>query len=456
MKTTILGPIAALVIGIAAGFIAGKNSAPDPEIDKDIPGDSRSARRAGPSGSSSGGAMASRGNRVKSASEAMSLPGQNNRLQALMDYYAGLDPNQFEEEAKKLEDLPWSERIMVGYLLFARWGEEDPTAAMAYTKTMGFAGMFVKGTVMQSWAAKYPQDAARYYTDNPNEFRMGGMMRGRGRGGSSATVIATEWARQDTPGAMAWAQTLEGRDKSDAMRGIFGQVAKEDPAKAASMLSTVTDEEARRDAQNTIAREWGGKDWDAATSWIAGLPADQQADATARAIRGLADEDPQLAATKITAVPEGEQRNDAVESIARRWGQEDPAAAAAWVMKTGSEEAQADSIGRVVSSWVGQDATEAYAFVQKQPEGAVRDKAASSYVMSNQGGDIQQNLQLAETIGDERTRHWAIGMTAASWARKDKEAATQYVESTESLSDSAKERIKQFSDRGWGRGRGRR
>lgn len=462
MNTAIIAPIAALVIGGAAGFIAGQKSAPEP-MPGEPSGDARAARRSSAAVSSSsssdraGGRSA--GVRVKSAQEAMGLPGQNNRLQALMDYYAGLDPSQFEEEAKKLEDLPWSERIMVGYLLFARWGEEDPIAAMEYTKSMGFAGMFVRGTVMQSWASKYPQDAAAYYKANPNQFRMGGMMGGRrGRGGGSAAqVIATEWARQDGTGAMAWAQSLEGRDQREAMRGIFSQAAKEDPAKAAGMLASVTDPDARRDAQNTIAREWGGKDWDAAQRWISGLPADQQAEATARAIRGLADEDPKLASTKITAIPEGEERDDAVESIARRWGQEDPASAADWVMKTGSEEVQHDSIGRVVSSWVGKDAEAAYAFVEKQPEGAVRDRAASSYVMSNQSGDVQQNLKLAETIGDDRSRHWAIGMTAASWARKDKEAATQYVENSPGLDDRAKERIKQFSDRGWGRGRrGRR
>ncbi|MEJ6572411.1 MAG: hypothetical protein QNL01_02655 [Akkermansiaceae bacterium] len=457
MKATVLGPIAALVIGGAAGFIVGKGAAPAPETDKDVPADARNARRSSGSSSSSGGSS-SRSSRVKSTSEAMALPGQNARLQALMDYYAGLDPSQFEDEAKKLEDLPWSERIMVGYLLFARWGEEDPTAAMAYTKTMGMAGMFVKGTVMQSWAAKYPQDAAKYFTDNPNEFRMGGMMGGRGgRGGSTAGVIATEWARQDSAGAMVWAQGLEGRDQRDAIRGIFEQAAKEDPSKAAGMLSTITDEEARKDAQNTIAREWGAKDWDAAKSWIAGLPADQQADATARALRGLADEDPQAAAAQITALPEGEARTDAMESIARAWSREDPAAAAAWVMANGNEEAQKESIGRVVSSWVGQDSAAALEFVSKQPEGAVRDKAASSYVMSNQGGDIQQNLKLAETIGDERSRSWAIGMTAASWARQDKEAATNYVDSSESLSDEAKSRIKNFTkggDRGWGGRRG--
>ena len=144
-----------------------------------------------------------------------------------------------------------------------------------------------------------------------------------------------------------------------------------------------------------------------------------------------------------------------MEDIAREWSREDPAGAAAWVMANGNEEAQSESIGRVVSSWVGQDPAAALEFVNKQPEGDVRDRAASSYVMSNQGGDIQANLKLAETIGDERSRSRAIGMTAVGWMRQDKEAATQYLETTESLSKESKDRIKQWSGGGGDRGRGR-
>lgn len=455
MKATVLGPVAALVIGGAAGFIAGKNTAPE-GAGEEVNQEARSVRRASGSSSSYGSGSASRSGRVKSIQEAMALPGQNSRLQAMMDYYAGLDPSQFEEEAAKLDDLPWSERIMVGYLLFARWGEEDPTAAMAYTKTMGFAGMFVTGTVMQSWAAKFPQDAAQYYTDNPGEFRMSGMMGGRGgrgRGGAStAALIATEWARQDSAGALSWASTLEGRDQRDATRSVFSQMAKDDPAEAAGMLSSLTDPEAKSDAQRSVAREWGKKDWGEAQAWISGLPADEQAGATAQALRGLADSDPAAAASHLGSIPEGGERNNAMESIAREWGKEDPAAAAAWVMESGTQEAQQESIGRVVSSWVQQDAASALSFVNEQPEGPVRDNAAASYVMANQSGDVQENLKLAETIEDERTRSRTIGMTAAGWMRQDPEAAKSYIENTESLSAESKERINNFSSRGWGRG----
>ena len=136
-----------------------------------------------------------------------------------------------------------------------------------------------------------------------------------------------------------------------------------------------------------------------------------------------------------------------------KWGRDDPAAAAAWVLESGSESAQKESIGDVMSSWVRTDSEAALSFVNEQPEGGVRDNAVSSYVMANQGGDVKDNLNLAETIGDERTRSRAIGMTAAGWMREDPEAAKSYLETTEALSKEAKDRIKRW---GTGGGRGRR
>ncbi len=457
MKVTVLVPVAALIVGGVGGFLAGKSNEPAVDGKTEEVSDTRSARRSTSSSGTSGSETVRR-NRVKSLGEALSIPGQNNRLTALMDYYAQLDPSQFEEEAKKLKNLPWSERMMVGYLLFARWGEEDPTAAIAYTKTMGFAGRFVSGTVMQSWAAKYPQDAADYYTQNPNEFTLAGRFGGRGRGNGTTTaaVIAAEWARQDSAAAMDWAQSLTGRDQRDALQGIVAEAAKGDPSEASAMLASITDTDAKKNAQNSIAFEWGKKDWGQAQAWIATLSGDDQAEATARALRGLADEDPQAAAANISSIVEGDDRDSAVADIAREWGREDPSGAAAWLMESGSVNAQEDGIGRVVSSWVGQDPAGALAFVNDQPAGDVRDEAVSSYVMANQSGDVQQNIQLAETIEGERDRSRAIAVTAMSWAREDKEAATNYINTTEALSDRAKERVIRFAERGGGGGRGGR
>ena len=71
--------------------------------------------------------------------------------------------------------------------------------------------------------------------------------------------------------------------------------------------------------------------------------------------------------------------------------------------------------------------------------------------MSDSKGDPQENIQLAESISDEGSRGWAIGMTTMRWMGQDSEAATDYLQSSDAIDERMKERI---LNRGRG-GRGR-
>ena len=393
-----------------------------------------------------------------SIAEIRNEPGQTARLQKLLDYYADLDPTKFSDEAGKLEDLPFGERMMASYLLFSRWAEVDAQAALAYTDGMGRMGSMVKGTVLQSWASTDPEGAARYYQDHPGDFGM--MGRFGGRGGGAAGQIASEWARQDPDGALTWARGLEGGDASSAIGGIFRQVAGEDPARAAEMALGL-DAEERAGAYRSIAREWGEQDWDAAEAWVAGLPAGERDAALAQAIRGLAGKNPVLAAQQVSSLPAGDERSGAIRTVADNWAGEDPAAAAEWLVRQEGDGLER-SMGDVMSNWVGQDSAAALSFVNAQPEGAMRDSAAANYVYSNRSGDARESLSLAETITNEDSRSRAVGVAAVRWAQDDKEAAVEYVQNSASLSDRSKERIIERASggggdrRGWGgRGRGR-
>ena len=448
MNTSILVGVASLVIGGVGGYLTGASGSGQPEEQKsEVRHSSKAARLM----AASGGGETARRKSGMSLEEIRSEPGQSARMQKLLDFYANLDPTKFGEEAEKLGDLPFGERMMAGYLLFSRWAEVDPQAALAFTDSMGRAGFMVKGTVLQSWASTDPQGAARYFEQNPDDFRrMGGF---GGRGSGAASQIASEWARQDPDAALAWAKGLDGRDASSAIGGIFRQVAGEDPAKAAQMALTLDDEE-RAGAYRSIAREWGKQDWSAAESWISGLPSGEQDAARAQAIRGLAGENPALAAQKVASLAEGDGRSEAIRSVAENWSQRDPAAAADWLVQQQGEEISR-SMRDVMSNWVGQDREAALDFVNAQPEGDMRDSAASNYVFSNRGGDAQESLTLAESISDEGSRSRAVGVAAIRWAQEDTEAAVEYVQNSMTLSADAKERIIERASGGGDDRRGR-
>lgn len=441
-------PIAAscLLIGGGVGYLFGNQGA-DAETTLS-PESSATSEKSSRNRAPGAGVALDSGDKPSSYAEVTAEPGQTARLQALLELYSGLNNEEFVNEAKKLDNLPFNERILASYFLFAAWAEVSPYDALEHAGSqMGPAGMFVRPTILQSWAATDPQGAATYYESNKSEFAMMRMM-GRGQGGMSSgpATIAGEWAKQDPEGALAWAKTLDGRDGEEAMSKALSQIATTDPLKA-SQLTSGLEGSALAEANTSIAREWALKDWSATESWVKSLPAAQQDDALSSAVSSLADDDPKLAGTKALQIPEGSARDKAIENVTRSMARENPAQAVDWVMKNGSEKAQSDAMGDSMGSWVATDSKAAQAFVTAQPEGPVRDAAASSYVINDHAGQGADQVVLAESITDDRSRQWSVGVATLRWMQQDKVAASTYLESTEAISEDAKSRILDRVDR---------
>lgn len=453
MKNPWIFPAAALVVGTLGGFLAGKNTSPSAASTTEETPKQRTRSQSRPE-AVSGNESKRSGTRARSTDEIYRAPGQTNRIQALMDYYAGLSPEQLEAEAGKLEDLPMSERMVASFLLFGKWAETDPIAAMAYTSKMGFTGNFVRPTVLQSWASVDPAGAAKYYADNAREFAMMGMMgggRGPMGGGSGASTIAGEWARQDPAAAMAWASTLTGNEKGSAMGSVIREVANGDPSKAWGMVASM-DKDNQSRAYEDIAAKWGSKNFTEAETMISTLPADQQANAMAAAISGLSKSDPKLAAAKAAAMPAGDDRNQAVSTVARNWSRENPKEAANWALTQGDDAAKSDAIGEVMPNWISQDEKGALAFVNAQQAGPVRDSAASAYVMNNRTGSSVDTLKVAESITEKDKREQAVRVGAIRLMSEDPEAGKTYIQASDAFSDEMKTRAAEGKPLWGGRG----
>lgn len=442
---------AALVVGIGGGYVIGTSTSAGGS-DSSIQSSARSiGPRASGSGSSIGTSSRKGSKRYSGFQEINRLPGTSNRVQALVQYYQGLSPQQLEDEANKLEDLPMGERIMASMLLFSRWGEVDPYTAFDYANGLGWAGMLVRPTVLQSWASVDPASAGKYLNENPRQFAMMGMGGGRGgrggmfSGGGAHSVIAGEWAKQDPDGAIAWANGLE-RGKDGALASVIGEVARDDPQKAATLLAGI-DPEAASGSYRAIAESYGTKDFASAQAWIATLPADQQGAATASAISGLARTDPMAAAAQVTTMEGGAAKDRAVTDVMGAMAQDDPAAAAEFLAQNGSEDAQRDGMRELIPAWVNQDAQAALDYSMSMEEGSARDRALSSYVWSNNEASPADLVKVAENITDDRSRSRSIGWMSARWMREDESSARAYIESSESISDDMKQRIMGGRDR---------
>jgi hypothetical protein len=451
MKNPWIFPMAALVVGAAGGYFSGKAVDVGSAVTSaaEVAQRSRSSERAGASATSESGKKS----RMTSTEEINRLPGNSSRVQALLDFYGGLSAEQLAEEAAKLEQLPVSERMVASFLLFGRWAELDPTAAMAFSGTMGMAGGFVRPTILQSWASVDPANAAKYYAENPREFAMMDMMGGRGpMGGQGASsIIATEWARQDPVAAMAWASSLT-TGKGDAMNAVVGQVAKADPRKAAEMISKM-DAADRAGAYRTVAEQYGAMDFAEAQTWIRSLPADAQQSALESAIEGLSNKDPFEASRQLGLMKDGDAKDDLAGTIIGDLAGADTQAAVDLLKEQTSENAQRGAMRPLMPSLVAKNPIAALALVNSYQPGPVRDSAATAYVWSNSKGEPAELMQVAASITDEGERSRAMGIAAMRWMREDEAAAKAYVESSPAFSEEAKRRI--TSGQGmWGGGRG--
>ena len=371
----------------------------------------------------------------RSSDEVFQMAGQIDRTAQLLLFYENLDPAQFAEEARKLEDLPWSDRIFASYLLFSQWGEEDPQAAMAFADTMGFGGRFVKPTVLQSWAGDSPEQAAQYFIDNPLEFRTGR------RGDSAAAGVAKEWARQDPEAALAWANGLEGDDKASAVRGVFGQLAQTDPGKASEFLTQYPDLPDRGRLIETIGRNYGQSDFAAGEAWANNLTGEDRDRALSDVISGLAINDPELAGDKALAMAEGSFRDEALGRTAQEFSREYPEQALDFLLANASAEGQSRYVGEVISNLTRKNDQAARDFVLGQQGGALRDEAAAYYVASNTNSNFQAVLEIANSIQDEDRRRRSLGRAARQGMVTSPEAARGFVENSEELSDRQKRRL---------------
>jgi len=452
MKNPWIIPATALAVGAIGGFISGKSSGEG--------GSTASTQEASPktrvSDRSAGAADAEgkRSSKISNIEDAYKKSGSSSRIQALLEFYSTLSAAQLAEEAKKLDNLPMGERMTASSLLFGRWAEVDPVAAMAFSNTMGFGGAFVRPTILQSWASTDPANAAKYYSENPSQFAMMGMGGGRGMGGQGATaIIAKEWARLDPDAALAWANSL-GQGKGEALSSVVGEVAKSDPKKAAELAANM-DPALRGDAYNSIARQWGASNFDDAELWARGLPADQQARVFSELIQGLATTNPELAAEKIKTLEPGRETDTAIGTTAGKWAQEDPAAAFDWLAAQTSQRAQRQAMNQVIPSLVVKDPAAALASINKLAAGEVRDSAVSAYVESNYSADPSTLTAPAESISDERDRGRTVATLYNRWKQTDPEAANAYLQQSTAIPDNMKERLTQNRG-GWGAGGPRR
>lgn len=352
-------------------------------------------------------------------------PDPTERLQLLQKFGVDLSVTDIPQTLDLLRQKTpeWDrESKMLTHLLLTRWAKADPEAAFTSLDQANFTLERGHATsILSALTALNPRRAAEWLTKPSNKQAYYPTL-----GHILAGTIAKEWARQDTPAALAWAQNLPDQQQSGAYSGIFGTIASTDPERAATLALTLDQGAARDHILPEIAATWARQSPREALAWASSLDADahEKSSATKAALYSWAVTDPE----KTAAFLDQNNTTDHLELIAEQWARHNPADAASWVVSKPQSPQQNKALGKVLWNWTNQNPTAATSWIESQPAGVQRDHAIAGLTVAAGSVDPEVALTWTQKITDSKLRETMTHHTLSAWSQSSPEAAQTWRE----------------------------
>lgn len=398
MKSSTFGPIAALVLIGAGGFMAGRLSSNHP------PGDAVEL----PAGAGSGrpGVERSRHSSIDTKSNTQRLQrtdressrqavarlnsimrsedplDRNRALFALIDR---LNPDDFKEAVESFRRLGFTESRLGEYaLLISAWAKMDPFAALDFVRSDP-DGQFATDTVLTTWASRDP-DAARRWAesnhvgDGPNPY-LAGVIRGIAE---TNPELATQML----------CEMPQGAERNSALRGILPQLMAQGPEVARSWIESLSDNALRDGALRQITKD-------------------------------MATLDPAGTAQLLLSNP-GHVTQHRLDGVYNQWARVDQQAALASVSTLPAGENRSNALSGVVGTMAASDPAAALSVIDRYP-GDVNESVMKSFLWYSLESNPGLSVSQIPRIEDEGRRDWWYGKTLGSWLDQDPAAAKAWI-----------------------------
>ncbi|MCP5537992.1 MAG: hypothetical protein H7A51_17380 [Akkermansiaceae bacterium] len=222
------------------------------------------------------------------------------------------------------------------------------------------------------------------------------------------------WASANPQAALSWfnSQSTEDQNRRDLKWGAVYGLANTDPRVA-------TDFAMQR-------LEMGDKD------------AGHMMNLIARAV--MKSGSPEEAARWSASVPEGKLRDVAVSQVARGYADEDPSKAVSWLQTLPEGNGKALGFGMAFSTWAARDAEAAGNHLNQMNDSPERDSAVTGFTRRIAYQNPRAAVDWASTITDPKMRNETLVHSGRAYLRKDREAARQWLASS-NLSAEVQKRI---------------
>jgi hypothetical protein len=372
--------------------------------------------------------------------EILNAPGQMERMEALLSLVKGLDAKGVEIALAEVRGMGRGmDQFMSTNLLMARYAEIDPEKALKFaSEASGFERMMGTTSILRTWAAKDPKAAGEYLVSTILDSGVDDWQMRR-----SAASVASEWVRQDPDAALKWAKGLPEEVRGDALNNVLQHFTAENPLKAAEIAMGLEGESQDR-ALRSIADQWSRTHPEAALKWAATLEGDTQMEAMEEVLENWAGQDPDAAVAYVGTLSDGGQERFFPE-VAERWARRDATsaqAAAEWVSDFPESEGRERATGEVMEAWMRSDPTAASTWLGEQPAGGSKDRGIVSLLNDRQLREAPETaVAWADQISNDDQRSEQVQRSSRRWLVSDREAAVDYIESSQSLNAEQKSEL---------------
>lgn len=404
MKISLLIVVSCLLIGGAAGFVAGNILWEEPDVVEEV------VVRQSPHWNRLGGKS---GSASKESGKAL------NRLVLRLRYE--MAPDDWAAELRKLEEaygnLDKGEGQNALLLLLAHWMKHDPYEALRVAKVHEMRQGLI-GELVLHWSSFDVEATARYLKEDRKLLYSG-------FSSALADEIARKWAGSDPDAAWAW---MTG--EWEAGMGFFEGLAKAHPQRMREFVDkwTAGDSANSGDSSNFrkyIIKCWVDRDVAEAVRWVEDMSdRRQKAESRDELIIELAAKDWALA-NSLRRRWEETVSDEAILEMSREIS--DHREALNWVVSN-----QAEGLRLPVERmwrWANTAPEEAQEWMLSLSNTALRDEACRSYlrgVMDKDPGKALKDTSLLSN-SEERLRQMDTMMT--EWANYDREAAQGWLNS---------------------------
>ena len=321
------------------------------------------------------------------------------RVQGFLALVDSLGPDEFLDVVKafRTTGMQGEERRTEYTILLHAWGQVDPQGALSYAIENTGTNL-ARQTVLSSWASYDPDAAiafaeANHEGDDANPLLVGvikgmaadnlnratdllqSLPRSRERGDALNSMIPY-LLTEGIETALTWSNGIADEAlRSGAITTIASQLAEDDPARAAELVMTAPEEEARVRAIDDIVEAWASQDLESAIAFTESLDPAMRAEAAEGVVGEIAEDDPVRASDWMASLAaNGTNLDPAIRSFVWNAMGKEPELAADWIGQMSSPRDVERTYHHVLGRWMGRDpdAAKAWMSTTELPESIQR------------------------------------------------------------------------------------